>query len=120
MAFKASKTPDLAAYFLYFLSDADQMEQMCQNAFWIPTRNDLVAQGIKYPTRAADMAVFLKDTANTPAATYGIQSVPTLTGPIYNKLRDLMTEVMAGKITAKQAIAQQIAFIDAQLATLKK
>jgi hypothetical protein len=31
-----------------------------------------------------------------------------------------MTEVMAGKITAKQAIAQQIAFIDAQLATLKK
>jgi hypothetical protein len=66
------------------------------------------------------MAVFLKDTANTPAATYGIQSVPTLTGPIYNKLRDLMTEVMAGKITAKQAIAQQIAFIDAQLATLKK
>jgi alpha-1,4-digalacturonate transport system substrate-binding protein len=120
MAFKASKTPDLAAYFLYFLSDADQMEQMCQNAFWIPTRNDLVAQGIKYPTRASDMAVFLKDTANTPAATYGIQSVPTLTGPIYNKLRDLMTEVMAGKITAKQAIAQQIAFIDAQLATLKK
>jgi alpha-1,4-digalacturonate transport system substrate-binding protein len=120
MAFKASKTPDLAAYFLYYLSDADQMEEMDKNAFWIPTRNDLVNQGIKYPTRAADMAVFLKDTANTPAATYGIQSVPTLTGPIYNKLRDLMTEVMAGKITAKQAIAQQITFIDEQLATLKK
>jgi hypothetical protein len=31
-----------------------------------------------------------------------------------------MTEVMAGKITAKQAIEQQIACIDAQLATLKK
>ena len=120
MAFKASKTPDLAAYFLYYLSDADQMEEMDKNAFWIPTRNDLVNQGIKYPTRAADMAVFLKDTANTPAATYGIQSVPTLTGPIYNKLRDLMTEVMAGKITAKQAIATQISFIDEQLATLKK
>jgi len=120
MAFKASKNPDLAAYFLYFLSDADQMEEMDKNAFWLPTRNDLVAKGIKYPTRAADMAVYLKDTANTPAATYGIQSVPTLTGNIYNKLRDLMTEVMAGKITAKQAIATQISFIDAQLATLKK
>jgi len=32
----------------------------------------------------------------------------------------LMTEVMAGKITAKQAVQTQIEFIDAQLATLKK
>jgi hypothetical protein len=31
-----------------------------------------------------------------------------------------MTEVMAGKITAKQAIQTQSDFIDAQLATLKK
>jgi hypothetical protein len=31
-----------------------------------------------------------------------------------------MTEVMAGKITAKQAVQAQIEFIDAQLATLKK
>jgi hypothetical protein len=31
-----------------------------------------------------------------------------------------MTDVMGGKITAKQAIEQQIAWIDAQLATLKK
>jgi hypothetical protein len=31
-----------------------------------------------------------------------------------------MTEIMAGKITAKQAIETQIAYIDTQLATLKK
>jgi len=120
MAFKDSKTPDLAAYFLHYLADADQMEEMDKAAFWLPTRNDLVKKGIKYPNRADDMAVYLADTAITPAATYGIQSVPTLTGNIYNKLRDLMTDVMAGKITATQAVDQQIAFIDAQLATLKK
>lgn len=120
MAFNASKTPDLAAYFLHFLADAKQMEEICKNAFWLPTRNDLVAQGIKYPTRAGDMNIFQADTGKTPAAAYGIQSVPTLTGPIYNKLRDLMTEVMAGKITVKQLVQQQSAFIDAQLATLKK
>ena len=119
-AFNASKTPDLAAYFLYYLADTAQMEAMDKSAFWLPTRVDLVAQGVKYATRTADMNVFQADAGKTPAAAYGIQSVPTLTGLIYNKLRDLMTEVMAGKITAKQAIQTQSAFIDAQLATLRK
>ena len=119
-AFNASKNPDLAAYFLYYLADTAQMEQMDKSAFWLPTRVDLVGQGVKYATRSADMAVFQADAAKTPAAAYGIQSVPTLTGLIYNKLRDLMTEVMAGKITAKQAVQLQTEWIDAQLATLKK
>jgi hypothetical protein len=66
------------------------------------------------------MNIYLADIAATPAAAYGIQSVPTLTGNIYNYLRDQMTEVMAGKITAAQAIDKQVAYIDAQLATLKK
>ena len=120
VAFNASKTPDLAAYFLYYLADTAQMEQMDKAAFWLPTRADLVAQGVKYATRTADMNVFQVDAGKTPAAAYGIQSVPTLTGNIYNKLRDLMTEVMAGKITAKQAVQLQSDFIDSQLATLRK
>jgi alpha-1,4-digalacturonate transport system substrate-binding protein len=120
VAFNASKTPDLAAYFLHYLADTAQLEAMDKSAFWLPTRADLVAKGVKYATRTADMDVFQADAGKTPAAAYGIQSVPTLTGNIYNKLRDLMTEAIAGKITAKQVIEQQIAFIDAQLATLKK
>jgi alpha-1,4-digalacturonate transport system substrate-binding protein len=120
VAFKASKTPDLAAYFLHYLADAAQMTEMDKNCFWLPTRNDVVAKGVTYPSRQVDMGIYLADTAATPAAAYGIQSVPTLTGNIYNKLRDLMTEIMAGKITAKQAIETQIAYIDTQLATLKK
>ena len=119
-AFNASKNPDLAAFFLRYLADTAQMEQMDKNAFWLPTRVDLVTQGVKYATRSADMSVFQADAAKTPAAAYGIQSVPTLTGNIYNKLRDLMTEVMAGKITAKQAVQLQSDYIDTQLATLKK
>ncbi len=119
-AFNTSKTPDLSAYFLHYLADKAQMEQMDKGAFWLPTRNDLVGSGMKYPKRAADMDVYLADTASTPAAAYGIQSVPTLTGLIYNYLRDLMTDVMGGKITAAQAIDKQIAWIDEKLATLKK
>jgi alpha-1,4-digalacturonate transport system substrate-binding protein len=119
-AFNASKNPDLAAFFLRYLADTEQMEQMDKNAFWLPTRVDLVTQGVKYATRSADMSVFQADAAKTPAAAYGIQSVPTLTGKIYDKLRDLMTEAIAGKITAKQVVEQQIAWIDTQLATLKK
>jgi alpha-1,4-digalacturonate transport system substrate-binding protein len=119
-AFSASKTPDLAAYFVHYLADTAQMEAMDKSAFWLPTRADLVAKGVKYATRSSDMEVFQADAGKTPAAAYGIQSVPTLTSLIYNKLRDLMTDVMGGKITAKQAIETQIAWIDTQLATLKK
>jgi len=119
-AFNASKTPDLAAYFVHYLADTAQMETMDKNAFWLPTRVDLVAKGVKYADRSEDMAVFQSDAAKTPAAAYGIQSVPTLTAPIYNNLRDLMTDIMGNKITVKEAIAKQIVFIDAQLATLKK
>lgn len=120
VAFNASKTPDLAAFFLRYLADTDQLEAMDKSAFWLPTRVDLVSSGVKYLTRGADMNVFQADAGSTPSAAYGIQSVPTLTGNIYNYLRDLMTEVIAGKITAKQAIQKQTDYIDAQLATLKK
>lgn len=120
MAFNTSKTPDLAAYFTNWLAQPAQMERMDKASLWLPTRNDLVKKGITYSTRQADMAVYLADAAATPAAAYGIQSVPTLTANIYNNLRDLMTLVMTGKITATQAIDQQITFIDTQLATLKK
>ena len=120
MAFKASKNADLAAYFTNWLAQPAQMERMDKAAFWLPTRNDLVAKGITYSSRQADMNNYLADAAATPAAAYGIQSVPTLTGNIYNYLRDLMTLVMTKKITADQAIAQQITYIDTQLATLKK
>ena len=120
VGFKASKTPDLAAYFMHYLADAEAMETMDKAAFWLPTRKDLVAKGITYPSRQSDMAVYLADTAATPAAAYGIQSVPTLTGLIYNNFRDLMTAVMSGKMTAADAVNSQVAFIDTQLATLKK
>ena len=120
VAFNTSKTPDLAAYFANWMAQPAQMEEMDKSAFWLPTRNDLVKKGITYPSRVVDMNYYLADIAATPAMAYGIQSVPTLTANIYNNLRDLMTSVMAGKITAKQAIDQQMTFIDTQLATLKK
>ena len=119
-AFNASKTPDLAAYFVHYMADTAQMEAMDKSAFWLPTRVDLVAKGVKYATRSDDMAVFQADAARTPAAAFGIQSIPTINTSIYNNLRDLMTDIMGNKITAKQAIEKQIAFIDTQLATLKK
>ena len=117
VGFKSSKTPDLAAYFMHYLADAAAMETMDKAAFWLPTRKDLVAKGITYPSRQSDMAVYLADTAATPAAAYGIQSVPTLTGLIYNNFRDLMTAVMSGKMNAADAVNSQISFIDTQLGT---
>jgi alpha-1,4-digalacturonate transport system substrate-binding protein len=120
VAFQASKTPDLAAFFVRYMANTEQMEEMCKAAFWMPTRVDLSEKGIAYPKRAADMKVFLADSAKTPSAAYGIQSVPTVAPTIYNLLRDGMTEVMAGKITVKQLVQNLIVGIDTQLATLKK
>ncbi|MEO8708485.1 MAG: extracellular solute-binding protein, partial [Lacisediminihabitans sp.] len=70
VAFNRSKNPALAAYFVKWLSEKAQQTALDKAANWMPTRADLVASGIKYPVRAADMNVFLSDVSKTPASTY--------------------------------------------------
>ncbi len=47
------------------MNRADAQTALDQQSFWLPTRKDLVAKGITYPARSADMGVFLKEIDKT-------------------------------------------------------
>ena len=119
VAFKESKTPDLAAYFVHWMNQPNQQASIDKAANWLPTRVDLAKQGITYPARSEDMNVFLADSALTPAAAYGWGSKGSAFSPAANALILATQEIVAGKSTVRQAVADLIRKIDTYLAAVK-
>jgi alpha-1,4-digalacturonate transport system substrate-binding protein len=70
VSFNKSKHQKLAAQFIAWMNSAESQKKMCQQAAFLPTRKDLVDSGIDFPTRSADMNVFLGEIKQTPPETY--------------------------------------------------
>ena len=119
VAFKGSKNPSLAAYFLSWLGQSAQMDQIDQAANWLPTRVDLAAKGVSYPRRAADMNVFLADSVLTPARAYGYGSNGAAFTNAANALVVETQNIVAGKMTPSAAVADLSSKIDGFLAATK-
>ncbi len=119
VAFKGSKNPDLAAYFLSWLGQSAQMNQIDQAANWLPTRADLAAKGVDYPRRASDMNVFLADSVLTPAKAYGYGSNGAAFTNAANALVVETQNIVAGKMTPAAAVADLTTKIDGFLAASK-
>ena len=119
VAFKSSKNPGLAAYFLSWLGQSAQMDQIDQAAKWLPTRIDLAAKGVAYPARAADMNVFLADSVLTPAKAYGFGVNGAAFTNAANALVVETQNIVAGKMTVAAAIADLSSKIDGFLAATK-
>ena len=102
VAFKQGKNIPLAAEFIAFMNSAEAQTHMAIQANFLPTRNDLIEQGIEYTNRGDDMKVFLADVALTPDDTY-----PSNFSPVFGATgREVITqigEVMQGGKTAQQA-----------------
>lgn len=101
-AFKQSKNPTLAAAFVKFMNSKESQEAICAKAAFLPTRTDLVESGIRYESRAEDMATFLAEVKATPEDTYTSLASPAF-GPSADALVEEISKVIAGKETAKQA-----------------
>lgn len=105
MAFKRSKNPQLAAYFVKWMNETAQQRQLDQLASWLPTRADLTTEGITYPQRNDDMNVFLADLALTPADTYASESSPAFGGAATELVKE-MAAVVAGQVDAQTAVTR--------------
>ncbi|GAA5153867.1 ABC transporter substrate-binding protein [Pseudonocardia eucalypti] len=70
IVFSGAPNPALGAYFADWMNSAEAQRALDEQAFWLPTRKDLLAAGIRYPAREADMAVFLAEVNRTPRDTY--------------------------------------------------
>ena len=119
VAFKGSKNPSLAAYFLSWLGQSAQMNQIDQGANWLPTRVDLAGKGVDYPRRAGDMNVFLADSILTPARAYGYGSNGAAFTNSANALVVETQNIVAGKMTPAAAVADLSTKINGFLAATK-
>jgi alpha-1,4-digalacturonate transport system substrate-binding protein len=113
-ALAQSDTPDLAAAFIEFANSSEQQATFAGEALFLPTRKDLVEQGVQYPQRAEDMAAFQADVERTPEENYTAATSPAF-GLSAKALVDEMSKVVAGQEdaatavdTIKQATAQAV------------
>ncbi|MGH3382169.1 MAG: ABC transporter substrate-binding protein [Actinoallomurus sp.] len=110
--FKQSHNPKLAADFIAFMNSKESQTETCQKALFLPTRKDLVASGIDYPSRKDDMSVFLGDVKRTPPVAYANNYSPAFDGAADGMVKEL-SKVIAGQqspadaVTAARKDAQQ-------------
>ena len=104
VAFNRSDEPEMSAYFINWMNQTEQQEQIANTANWLPTRVDLTEAGIDYDLRPADMNVFLGDVTVTPTVTFASTSSPAFNGAGM-ALVDVISEVVGGQMTVAEAVA---------------
>jgi alpha-1,4-digalacturonate transport system substrate-binding protein len=103
IAFKNSKVPDKVARLMEFLGGADAMTEYSTKAMFLPTRKDLIRQGVKFPARNEDMNVFLKGVGTLPQSAY-VDNYNLRFGPIANEVRDRVTQAIVGELGVDKAL----------------
>ena len=79
-------------------------EKYAKEAQFLPTRKDLIAAGVQYPTRSEDMATFLADVKRTDKATFSSVYSPGFSPTATTVVKELAA-VIAGQENPDQAVA---------------
>ena len=103
IAFKNTKIPDKVARLMEFLGGADAMTEYSAKAMFLPTRKDLVRQGINFPARKDDMNLFVKGVGTLPQSAY-VDNYNLRFGPIANEVRDRVTQAIVGELNVDKAL----------------
>ena len=103
IAFKNTKIPDKVARLMEFLGGADAMTEYSAKAMFLPTRKDLVRQGINFPARKDDMNLFIKGVGTLPQSAY-VDNYNLRFGPIANEVRDRVTQAIVGELSVDKAL----------------
>jgi len=103
IAFKNTKIPDKVARLMEFLGGADAMTEYSAKAMFLPTRKDLIRQGIKFPARNDDMNLFVKGVGTLPQSAY-VDNYNLRFGPIANEVRDRVTQAIVGELGVDKAL----------------
>jgi alpha-1,4-digalacturonate transport system substrate-binding protein len=112
-AFSESDEPELGVYFVDWMNRPENQRKLDQAAFWLPTRTELVDEGIPYTERAEDMKVFLAEVGETPGDTYA-----TTTHPSFNDAADALVQEMDKTVAGQQDVATTVSNVRATLEDL--
>lgn len=79
VAFNDSANPALGAAFAEWMNSAEQQGQIAAEAYWMPTRPDVIDAGVEYAEHAEDMETFIGELEATPSDAYASWSSPAFT-----------------------------------------
>ena len=102
-ALQGGDNPEAAAALIEFLASREVMEEYVTRSLFLPTRNDLIEEGLEYPARTSDMSVFLADIPRLAESTYNDVYNPAF-GPIAGLAADQITAVLAGETDVEGAM----------------
>ncbi len=102
VAFKDTKVPAKAAQFIQYLGSKEAMRQFATESLFLPTRNDLIKEGIDYPFATAVMTTFLRGIPLLPETSY--ENYNIYFGPVANEVRDRVTQAILGEISVDEAL----------------
>lgn len=113
VAFSESDQSELGAYFVDWMNRAENQRKLHEQAFWLPTRTELVEQGLEYSKRGQDMQVFLSDVSRTPLDTYA-----TFTHPRFTEAADMLVAEIDKTVAGQRDVAATVESVRQQLAEL--
>jgi multiple sugar transport system substrate-binding protein len=105
-----SKNPDVAADFLKFLTNKDNMRDFVSAAQFLPVRRSLMTEALPYKLRPEAMQVFVEQSATIPAHLVG-----TVTIPAFSKINAALTDQLDLAFTSGQDAATTAKAIDQQV-----
>ena len=108
VALRQTTNPDLAAKFVAFMNSRAAQEKYAKEAHFLPTRKDLLADGVEYPRRDAEMQVFLDDVERTDPAAFA-----TAYSPGMDSTADAVVDELAAAIAGRQPVPQTVANMQA-------
>ncbi|WP_051125115.1 ABC transporter substrate-binding protein [Serinicoccus profundi] len=99
-----TEQPDLVAQFLEFVTEAEQMQEFCAGSSLLPTRADLVEQGIEFDVRPELSQVFLQQSSAVRAQDSGQVASPDMSS-IITVLQDGLEASFLGDADVETTLA---------------
>lgn len=103
--------PELAARFLEFVTEAEQMQDFCEGASLLPTRADLIEQGIEFDVRPELSPVFVQQASAVLAQDSAQVASPDMSS-IITVLQDGLENAFVNGAQAAEVLASISGGID--------
>jgi multiple sugar transport system substrate-binding protein len=104
VATAGTKNPELAAKFLDFATQTDSMRDFCAGASLLPTRRDLVADGIQFKVRPELSPVFVGQASSVRPEDSGQVASPSM-AKIITVLKDQLEKAFIGGQSTEATLA---------------
>lgn len=109
--FAETDEPALTALFIHYMNTAESQRQFVDASNFLPTRANLVQEGVDYTQRPEDMAVFLEDITRTPEEAYASAYSPEFSAAA-TEFVEAYAKVVAGQTDLPAAMEELAGVLD--------